>query len=174
MDQLRTINNIPTPVKAFGAVLVLTAAGLVYNIYNSNQKVTINCLETSLEYKKDDPKIEEARKKGMEIKNNPNGTSSVAFPESVTKNICGQSDVQGISTSGNSELEKQIRKALGQNATEKEKLNKKVENAGRVISDKDKQIEEKAKAIKELNKQIQSLKPKPDSSPKPTTPPKKK
>ena len=167
MDQLRTINTLPRSIKAVGLATTLVLGMASYNIYNSNKQLSINCLSTSLEYKKGDPKIEEARKKGMEIKTNSNGTFSLAFPESVTQDICGQKDVQGISTSGNSELEKQIRKALGQNATEKENLNKKVENAGKVISDKDRQIEEKAKAIKELNKQLQNAK-------NGATPPKKK
>ena len=174
MDQLRTINNVPAPIKAFGLAATLVLGMATYNIYNSNKQLSINCLSTSLEYKKGDPKIEEARKKGMEIKTNSNGTFSLAFPESVTKDICGQQNVQGISTSGNSELEQQIRNALGQNVTEKDKLSKKVENAGKVIGTKDKRIGNLKEKIDNLNKQIESLKPKPDSSPKPTTPPKKK
>ena len=174
MDQLRTINTLPRSIKAVGLATTLVLGMASYNIYNSNKQLSINCLSTSLEYKKGDPKIEEARKKGMEIKTNPNGTFSLAFTESVIKDICGQKDVQGISTSGNSELEQQIKKALGQNATEKEKLNKRLEKAGGMIEDtKDKlkktsgELETTRAKMQELEEQLQNAK-------NGATPPKKK
>ncbi len=151
------MKHMPAPLKATIGALALTGVLLATKFYNSEKNsVTINCAPTSGKYTKDSSKSKELKAKGYNTIENFDGTVSFWLPTKVNpEEICGQKNVQGISTSGNPEIMKRIQGGLQGNLNDREKDKERLEKAGELVTRRDAEI---AKFIKDAANKEEKLK----------------
>ena len=154
---------MPAPLKATIGVLALTGFLLATKFYNSEKNsVSINCAPTSGRYTKNNPKSNELRARGYNATENRDGTESFWLARVNPEEICGQKNVQGISTSGNPEIMKRIQGGLQENLNDREKDKERLEKAGKLVTRRDAEIAkfrkdaaDKEKKLKLLNDQLE-------------------
>ena len=152
------MKHMPGPLKATIGVLALTGVLLITKFYNSEKNsVTINCAPTSGRYTKNNPKSKELKAEGYNAIENSDGTESYWLAKVNPEEICGQENVQGISTSGNPKIMERIQGGLRGNLNDREKDKERLRKAGELVTKRDAEIAKFKKDAADKEKKLNLL-----------------